>query len=131
MNESRFFNPVNNLKSGELVMKRLIASLLIIFSAVLVIGLSPAWAADAAKGAAIFSANCASCHMGGKNVVNPAKTLSKADLDKNAINDAKSITTQVLNGKGAMPSFKGRLSEEQIADVAAYVLAQADKSWAK
>jgi cytochrome c6 len=41
---------------------------------------SPALAADAASGAKVFSANCASCHAGGRNLVNAAKTLKKADL---------------------------------------------------
>jgi cytochrome c6 len=45
--------------------------------------------------------------------------------------DLQAIITQVTNGKAAMPSFKGRLKDNQIADVAAYVLAQADKDWKK
>jgi mono/diheme cytochrome c family protein len=28
----------------------------------------------------------------------------------------------VTNGKGVMPSFKGQLSDQQIADVASYVV---------
>jgi cytochrome c6 len=30
-----------------------------------------------------------------------------------------------------MPAFKGRLTDQQIEDVATYVLSQADKGWAK
>jgi cytochrome c6 len=41
----------------------------------------------------------------------------------------EAITTQVNNGKNAMPAFKGRLTDEDIADVAAYVLSQAEKGW--
>ena len=37
-----------------------------------------------------------------------------------------SVVTQVTNGKNAMPAFGGRLSDEEIADVAAYVYNQAD-----
>ncbi len=46
----------------------------------LLIGLlSPvaAFAADAAHGAQIFSANCAACHIGGGNVVNAERTLKQ------------------------------------------------------
>ena len=82
-----------------------------------------------AAGAAVFSANCASCHMGGKNVVNAAKTLKKDDLEKYAMYDADAIINQVTKGKMAMPAFGGRLSSQQIEDVAAYVLAQAEKGW--
>ncbi|QFS52461.1 petJ, cytochrome c6 [Nostoc sphaeroides CCNUC1] len=38
---------------------------------------SPALAADAASGAKVFNANCASCHTGGKNLVQANKTLKK------------------------------------------------------
>lgn len=89
----------------------------------------PALAADAEKGAKIFSANCASCHAGGKNLVQANKSLKKEDLDKYGMNSAEAIIAQVTNGKNAMPSFKARLKPEQIEDVAAYVLGQADKGW--
>lgn len=110
-------------------MKKLVSWVIL---AILVIGLSwtsPALAADVANGAKVFSANCNACHLGGKNVVNSAKTLSKADLDKYAMLDLEKIKTQVTNGKGAMPAFKGRLNSEQIDDVAAYVFEKADKGW--
>jgi cytochrome c6 len=36
----------------------------------------------------------------------------------------------VTNGKNAMPAFGGKLSEGDIADVAAYVEDMASKGWA-
>jgi cytochrome c6 len=90
-----------------------------------------AYAGDAAAGKQIFSANCAACHAGGRNAVNPAKTLQKADLEQYGMYDAAAIITQVTNGKGAMPAFSGKLNAEQIENVAAYVLSQADNGWAK
>lgn len=110
-------------------MKKILGLILLLITVVSFSFASPALAGDAAKGAAIFSANCASCHMGGKNVVNPAKTLQKEDLEKYGMYDLESIKTQVTNGKGAMPAFASRLSAEDIENVAAYVLAQADKGW--
>jgi len=89
----------------------------------------PVLAADAASGAKIFSTNCAACHMGGRNVVAAQKTLKKEDLEKYNMNSLEAIIHQVQNGKNAMPAFKGRLSEQQIEDVAAYVLEQAAKGW--
>jgi cytochrome c6 len=104
--------------------------LLVIFAiACLTFGFAqPAWA-DVAAGGKVFAANCASCHLGGKNLVNPAKTLKLADLQKYEMNSTTAIVTQVTNGKAAMPSFKGRLTADQIADVAAFVVAQAEKGW--
>ncbi|WP_448570460.1 cytochrome c6 PetJ [Trichothermofontia sp.] len=90
---------------------------------------TPAIAADLANGAKVFSANCAACHAGGLNIVNATKTLQKGDLDKNGMASVEAIQAQVSKGKAAMPAFQGRLTTEQIADVAAYVLAQAEKGW--
>lgn len=89
----------------------------------------PAALADAANGAKLFSANCAACHAGGNNLVNTAKTLKKSDLEKYGMASLDAIKTQVTNGKSAMPAFKGRLTEQQIEDVATYVLEQADQGW--
>ena len=80
-------------------------------------------------GSKIFSATCVACHLGGRNLVSSTKTLKLADLQKNQIASVAAITAQVTAGKGAMPSFKGRLTKAQIADVSAYVLAQAEKGW--
>lgn len=108
--------------------KFLLMSLLLVFTATTFLFAQPAFAGDAAKGATLFSANCNACHLGGKNVINPTKTLSKSDLEKNGY-DLEAIIAQVTNGKPPMPAFKGRLSGEQIEDIAAYVLAQAEKGW--
>lgn len=89
----------------------------------------PAQAADLVKGAGIFTANCSGCHLGGRNIIMADKTLQKDALEKYAMNSIEAITTQVTNGKGAMPAFKGRLKDEQIANVAAYVLDKSEKGW--
>jgi len=89
---------------------------------------APAFA-DAGAGAQVFSANCAACHIGGGNAVNAAKTLKKEALEQYEMNSAEKIVYQVTNGKNAMPSFKGRLTDDQIADVAAYVLQQSEAGW--
>ncbi|WP_096603760.1 cytochrome c6 PetJ [Calothrix sp. NIES-2100] len=90
---------------------------------------SPALAADAVNGGKLFAANCASCHAGGKNLVQANKTLKKDALEKFGMYSAEAIIAQVTKGKNAMPAFSGRLKPNQIEDVAAYVLGQADKDW--
>jgi cytochrome c6 len=82
-----------------------------------------------ADGAQIFSSNCAACHIGGGNAVNAAKTLKLADLEQYGMNSVEAIVTQVTNGKNAMPSFKGRITDAEIAEVAAYVLQQSEAGW--
>jgi mono/diheme cytochrome c family protein len=74
---------------------------------------------DAAAGAKVFaSAGCASCHTlkaaGATGTIGPNLDDAKPDV--------KLVTTRVTFGKGVMPSFKGQLSDQQIADVAAYVV---------
>ena len=74
---------------------------------------------DKAAGKAVFvKAGCGGCH-----------TLAEAhatgtvgpNLDQ-AHPDYRLATARVTLGKAPMPSFKGQLSDQQIADVAAYVV---------
>lgn len=107
-----------------------IFSILLLSIAIFTIAFNrPALAADAVKGAKVFSANCASCHAGGKNLVQANKNLTKDALEKYGMYSEEAVIAQVTNGKNAMPAFKGRLKPEQIEDVAAYVLGKADKGW--
>ena len=89
---------------------------------------SPAFAGDIAKGARVFKGNCQACHLGGKNTVNPKKTLKKEDLEKYGKFSEEAIYQQAMNGAGAMPSFR-RLGEENLRNVAAYVYSQAENGW--
>ena len=116
------------LSQREHKMKRIVSVLLVGIAIFTLAFSSPAFA-DTASGKKIFSANCASCHAGGKNLVQANKTLKKDALVKYGMYSAEAIITQVTNGKNAMPAFKGRLKPAQIEDVTAYVLEQADKGW--
>lgn len=113
-------------------MRRLLS--LIALCLAFVLGAAPSYAADAAHGGQIFSANCAACHMGGGNVVNAERTLKQdalqAYLADYSSDHESAIAYQVTNGKNAMPAFGGKLSDADIADVAAYVEDMASKGWA-
>jgi mono/diheme cytochrome c family protein len=78
---------------------------------------TPVPTGDAVAGKVIFTANCGSCHTladaGTSGTVGP-------NLD-DAKPPASLVIDRATNGKGVMPPFKGTLSEQQIADVAAYV----------
>jgi quinohemoprotein ethanol dehydrogenase len=75
-------------------------------------------AGSAAAGATVFAQNCATCHgvagKGGNGGPDLTTIPSARDLD--------TVLAQVKNGGGGMPPFSGTLSEQQIADVAAYVV---------
>jgi cbb3-type cytochrome c oxidase subunit III len=74
-------------------------------------------------GKTIFTTNCGSCHTladaGTTGTVGPNLDDIKPTKDK--------VVTQVTNGGGAMPSFKGTLDEQQIQAVADYVSSVAGK----
>jgi mono/diheme cytochrome c family protein len=73
---------------------------------------------DAELGAAVFSENCSTCHGGtghGGNGGPDLTTMPLAQTEEGAIQ-------QVTNGGGGMPPFGGVLSEEEIENVAAYVV---------
>ena len=79
---------------------------------------APSTKGDPTAGKAVFlSAGCTSCHTlkdaGSTGTVGP-------NLDQLKPPEAR-IVTQVENGGGPMPAFKGQLSPKQIQDVAAYV----------
>ena len=79
----------------------------------------------------IFSGNCAACHAGGQNVIMPEKTLEQSALEEyldGGFNEG-SVVKQVTNGKNAMPAFGGRLSDDDIKNVATYVITTAKAGW--
>merc|ERR1712146_611563 len=91
-----------------------------------------AFAGDAENGEGVFAGNCAACHAGGQNAVQPEKTLELSSLKSYLAGfdgTEKAIVYQVTNGKNAMPAFGGRLDDEEIEDVASYVLSQANGGW--
>jgi mono/diheme cytochrome c family protein len=82
-------------------------------------------AGDAAAGKQVFAtAGCVACHTladaGSTGTVGP-------NLD-DAKPPAALVVERVTNGMGAMPPFKGQLTEKQIEDVAAYVSSVAGTS---
>ncbi|MBD0338047.1 MAG: cytochrome c [Thermoleophilia bacterium] len=74
---------------------------------------------DAEAGADVYaSAGCGSCHTleaaGSSGTIGPNLDDSQPSHDL--------VVDRVTNGAGAMPPFKDQLTEQQIQDVAAYVV---------
>jgi mono/diheme cytochrome c family protein len=75
-------------------------------------------------GATLFSDNCASCHT-----LKAAGASGKIGPDLDQLRPGPElVTTQVNNGGGAMPAFKGKLTDAQIQELATYVSDNAGKS---
>jgi mono/diheme cytochrome c family protein len=82
-------------------------------------------AGDPAKGKPLFEgAVCSACHtLAAANASGPIGP----SLDHNPNLTHAYIVNRVSNGNGAMPPYLGQFSEEQINDLAAYVLSVAEK----
>jgi cytochrome c553 len=86
---------------------------------------APATQGDATAGKAVFaSAGCSGCHTlkaaGATGTVGPNLDQLKPPLAR--------IVLQVNKGGGPMPAFKGKLTDKQIQDVAAFVYASTHSS---
>ncbi|AFZ24575.1 cytochrome c, mono- and diheme variants family [Cylindrospermum stagnale PCC 7417] len=86
-------------------------------------------ALDTTNGAQIFGVHCAGCHINGGNIIRRGKNLKKNALKKYGMDSLEAISAIVTNGKSNMSAYKDRLSSQEIADVAAYVLEQAETGW--
>lgn len=80
---------------------------------------TPSLAGDPAAGKAVFlgASACGGCHTladaGSSGAVGPNLDEAQPSEDR--------VVEIVTNGQGGMPSFSSSLSEQQIADVAAYI----------
>lgn len=75
---------------------------------------------DPANGAIVFAANCAGCHGPDAAGGSVGPTLISAELKAQSDDFFRQT---ILNGRSgtAMPSWQGRLSEQQIEDVIAFL----------
>lgn len=73
--------------------------------------------ATAADGKALFTQNCANCHS-----LADANARGQVGPDLDQLRPGPDLVkTQTENGGGAMPSFKGKLTDAQIKAIADYV----------
>jgi mono/diheme cytochrome c family protein len=81
-------------------------------------------AAFAADGAAVYKAKCATCHgPDGKGETSIGKSmklrsLGSADVQKATDADLPKV---ISDGKGKMPAYKGKLSDDEIKGVVAFL----------
>ena len=77
-----------------------------------------------AHGEEIFQQMCSGCHgPDGRAQTDMGKSLQAADLTSDAVQhlSTSEISKQVQKGKGKMPGFEGKLSDDEIKAVVAYV----------
>ena len=83
-----------------------------------------AFAGGGPDGAAIYKAKCAMCHgPDGAGQTTMGKNLKLRDLrgaEVQAQTDQQ-LTVWIADGKGKMPAYKGKLSDDQIKGLVAYI----------
>ena len=76
-----------------------------------------------AQGKQLFTQNCAGCHT-----LKAANASGKVGPDLDQLKpDQQTVQRQVTNGGGAMPAFKGQLTDQEIRTVSQYVASVAGK----
>ena len=110
-------------------MRRFSPVSLLAFAFLIFILAGAASAADPEDGKLLFELNCSSCHKDGGNFIYPSATLKKKALERKDLFSLEAIKSQVINGRGRMPAFKGRLNDKQIEAVSSYVMEMAEKGW--
>ncbi len=72
---------------------------------------------------AAFKANCAVCHPGGGNIINPKKTLHKIDREANNVKTAAVIMSKMRNPGPGMTKFdKKTIPDAEAKKIAEYIL---------
>lgn len=104
-------------------MKKFFVSLVVIFFSMPIVAL--------ADGRADFNANCAMCHGGDARTNAKRAAMLKIDAKKlylsaSTMNKADMIAI-TKTGKGKMPAFADKLSEEQIAGIVDFIKAPPKK----
>jgi cytochrome c6 len=111
------------------ILMRKIITIFICAIALIILFTPPTFAASTTETVTLFTNNCAGCHINGGNIVRRGKNLKSKALKKYGMDSVDAIAQLVKNGQYAMPAYKGRLTEQQIVDVSAYVLEQAKRGW--
>ncbi|HTW24591.1 MAG TPA: cytochrome c [Candidatus Baltobacteraceae bacterium] len=102
--------------------------LMLALAASLLLATLPAAAQN--DGASAYKSKCAGCHAADGSGNSPAgkamhlRDLGSADVQKQSDAD---LNTIVANGKGTMPGYKGKLTDDQIKQVVAFVRTFAKK----
>lgn len=102
---------------------RVLSAVAIFWSAALVIAAMSSEAAPDKKGEALFKEHCTSCHPDGGNIINPKKTLKKADLQANKLTSADDIVRVMRNPGPGMLKFDAKtIPDKDAKELAEYIL---------
>jgi cytochrome c6 len=81
------------------------------------------------RGEVLFEKHCSQCHQNGTTILFPEKNLKKENLERNGLDSIEAIRYQLKNGKNGMPAFGGKLKDEEIRQIASYILQKEEKNF--
>jgi len=74
------------------------------------------------KGAKLFQERCAVCHPNGGNIIKPALTLHKKDMDAHGVKSANDIVGKMRNPGPGMTRFDAKtISDKDAKEIAEYI----------
>ena len=75
------------------------------------------------KGAKLFQKHCAVCHPNGGNIIKPALTLHKKDIEAHGVKTAGDIVGKMRNPGPGMTRFDTKtISDKDAKEIAQYIL---------
>ena len=75
------------------------------------------------NGAKLFQQKCAACHPDGGNIIKPAMTLHKKDMDAHGVKTVNDIVGKMRNPGPGMTRFDAKtVSDKDAKEIAQYVL---------
>jgi cytochrome c6 len=75
------------------------------------------------KGAKLFQQHCAACHPDGGNIIKPAMTLHKKDMDVHGVKTADDIVGKMRNPGPGMTRFDTKsISDKDAKEIAQHIL---------
>ena len=79
--------------------------------------------AEAATGEDLFKQHCSVCHPNGGNIINPQKSLHRADREANKANTVEVIVAKMRNPGQGMSKFDSNfLPDSDAKAIAGYIL---------
>ena len=79
---------------------------------------------QAQNAASLFKAKCAACHgADGSGNTSVGKTMKIGDFHSPEVQNASDaqLTDMITTGKSAMPSYKGKLTDDQVKQLVSYI----------
>ncbi|MEM6255626.1 MAG: c-type cytochrome [Cyanobacteria bacterium P01_D01_bin.156] len=77
----------------------------------------------------LFNVHCAGCHPNGANIIRRGKSLKQRALQRYGYDSSDAIAQLITDGKGLMSAYGDQLTEQEINNLADYVLHQAEINW--